>query len=40
MTSPLALKSKRKTIEEPVNKQEIWPFIDIECQVDKKISFK
>ena len=31
MASTSSLKSKRKTIEEPVEKQEIWAFTDIEC---------
>ena len=34
------LKSKRKTIEDLVEKQEIWAFTDTECQVDKNITFK
>ena len=38
--STLALKNKRNTIEEPMEKQEIWAFTDIECRVDKKIAFK
>ena len=40
MASTLASKSKSKTIEEPVEKQEIWAFIEMECRVDKNISFK
>ena len=40
MESTSALKSKRKTIEEPVEKQEIWAFTNTKCQVDKKIPFK
>ena len=40
MESTLALKRKKKTIEEPMEKQEIWAFTDIECRVDKKIAFK
>ena len=35
-----SLKSKRKTIEEPVEKQESWVFTDTECRVDKKTAFK
>ena len=40
MESTLALKSKRKTIEEPMEKQEIWAFTDTKCQVNKKIALK
>ena len=40
MASTSTLKSRRKTIEEPMEKHEIWAFIDIKCQVDKKIDFK
>ena len=40
MASTSALKSKRETIEELVEKQEIWAFTDTECRVDNKISFK
>ena len=40
MASKSSLKSKRNTIEEPAEKQEIWAFIDTECRVDKKIDFK
>ena len=40
MTSTSSLKSKRKTIKEPVEKQEVWAFTDTERQVDKKIAFK
>jgi Txe/YoeB family toxin of Txe-Axe toxin-antitoxin module len=40
MASTLALKSKRKSVEEPVEKQETWAFTDMECRVDKKIAFK
>ena len=40
MASTASLKSKRKTTEEPMEKQEIWEFTDTECRVDKKISFK
>ena len=40
MASTLALKSKRNTIEQPVEKQEIWAFTDTECRVDKNIVFK
>ena len=36
----LYLKNKRKTTEESVQKQEMWTFTDIECQVDKKVVFK
>ena len=38
--STLDFKSKRKTIEEAMEKHEIWAFTDTKCQVDKKISFK
>ena len=40
MESTSSLKSKRKIIEELVEKQEIGTFVDTECQVDKKVSFK
>ena len=40
MISTSTLKSKRKTVEEPVEKQEIWAFTEIECWIDKKIAFK
>ena len=40
MESTSALKSKRKTIEEPMEKQEIWAFTNTLCRVDKKIAFK
>ena len=34
-----ALKNKTKTVEEHAEKQEMWIFIDTECQVDKKVVF-
>ena len=40
MASTSALKSKRNTIEELMESQESWAFIDMECKVDKKIAFK
>ena len=40
MFSTSHLKSKRNTIEEPMEKQEIWEFTHTKCQVNKKISFK
>jgi endonuclease III len=39
MGSTSALKNKRKTVEESTEKQEIWIFTDIECQVDKRVVF-
>ena len=39
MESNLALKNKRKIVEELVEKQEMWIFTDTECQVDKKVVF-
>ena len=39
MASTSSLKSKRKTVEEPVEKQESWAFIDTECRVDKNTTF-
>ena len=36
----LALKGKRNIVEELVEKQEIWAFIDTECRTDKNTSFK
>ena len=32
-------KNKRKTIEELTKEQVMWIFADIECQVDKKVTF-
>ena len=40
MESNSALKNKRNTIEEPMEKQEMWTFTYIECRVDKKVVFK
>ena len=40
MKSKFSLKNKRKTVEELVEKQEMWTFTDTECRVDKKVSFK
>ena len=40
MESTSALKSKRNIVEELVEKQESWVFIDTKCRVDKKIAFK
>ena len=40
MKSTSYFKSKRITIEDPVEKQEIQAFIDTKCRVDKKIDFK
>ena len=40
MASTSALKSKRKTIEEPVERQESWAFTDMEYKVDKKTTLK
>ena len=40
MASTSTLKSKRKTIEYPMEKQEVWAFTYTKCQVDKKIAFK
>jgi Txe/YoeB family toxin of Txe-Axe toxin-antitoxin module len=40
MASNFALKNKRNIVEEPVEKQEMWTFTDIECWVDKKVVFK
>ena len=40
MASTSCLKSKRKTVEELVEKQESWAFTDTECRVDKKTTFK
>lgn len=40
MESTSSLKSKRNTIEEPMEKQDIWAFTNTECQVNKKIAFK
>ena len=40
MESNSTLKNKRKTVEEPMEKQDMWTFTDIECRVDKKVSIK
>ena len=40
MASTSSLKSKRKTIEGLVEKQERWAFTDTEWKVDKKTTFK
>ena len=40
MESTSSLKRKRKTTEDPVEKQEIWAFTDTECRVDKMADFK
>ena len=40
MASTSTLKSKRKTIEDPAEKQEIWAFTNAECRIDNKIAFK
>ena len=40
MASTSTLKSKRKTIEEPTGKQEIWAFTNAECWIDRKVDFK
>ena len=40
METTSALKIKRKIVEEPIEKQEYWAFIDTECRDDKKTSFK
>ena len=40
MESKSTFKNKRKTIEEPAEKQEMWTFTNTECRVDKKIAFK
>lgn len=40
MESTSAMKIKRNTIEELVEKQEMWAFIDKDCRVDKKTNFK
>ena len=39
MASKYDFKNKRKTIEEPIEKQEMWIFIDTECRVHKKVVF-
>ena len=40
MAATSAMKKERKTVEEPVEKQESWAFTDTECRVDKKTAFK
>ena len=39
MESKSILNNKRKTIKEPIEKEEMWIFVDTECQVDKKVVF-
>ena len=39
MGSIFLLKSKRKTVEELTEKQEMWIFVDTECRMDKKVVF-
>ena len=39
MASTSVMNNKRKTVEEPINKEGIWIFADTECQVDKKVIF-
>ena len=40
MESTYALKRKRNIVEELVEKQESWAFMDTECRVDKKTAFE
>ena len=40
MENNSSLKSERKTIEESVEKQESWAFMDTECRVDKNTALK
>ena len=39
MASNSLLKSRRRTIEEPVEEQGMWIFTDTECRADKKVTF-
>ena len=39
MASNYSLKNKRKIIEEPVEKEQMWTFTDTDCWVDKKVVF-
>lgn len=39
MATNFDLKKKRKIIAEPVEKQEMWIFVDTEYRVDKKVVF-
>jgi hypothetical protein len=39
MASTFVLKNKRNTIEEPTKEQGMFIFVDIECRVDKKVTF-
>ena len=39
MASNSSLKSKRKIVEEPTEKQEMWIFANTKCRVDKKVVF-
>ena len=39
MASNSTLRNKRKKVEEPSDKQEMWIFTDTECRVDKKVVF-
>jgi hypothetical protein len=40
MESNYPLKNKRKIVEDPVEKQEMWTFTDTDYWVDKKVVFK
>ena len=33
------MKKKRKVVEEPIKEQGTWIFANIECKVDKKVTF-
>ena len=33
------IKNKEKDVEEPTQEHGIWIFADIECRVDKKVSY-
>ena len=39
MASKFVLKGKIKIVEEPSKEKRIWIFADIECRVDKKVTF-
>ena len=39
MASTFVLKKIIKAIKEPTKEQRMWIFADIECQVDKKVTF-
>ena len=39
MASKSMIRNKGKDVEEPIKELGIWTFVDIECRVDKKVSY-